>query len=64
MPKPKNAADQSVTQDQTNTNQQDAAVKIQFVKMARNPEQYPAPHEAQVHPDEVDNYRPGGWEIV
>lgn len=31
--------------------------------MVRDPEQYPEPHSAQVHPDEVDNYRPGGWEI-
>ncbi|AVF41510.1 hypothetical protein [Pandoraea apista] len=32
-----------------------------LVKMIRDVEGYPEPHEAQVHPDEVDNYRPGGW---
>ncbi|MBA9854481.1 MAG: hypothetical protein GXP07_03055 [Betaproteobacteria bacterium] len=37
--------------------------EIEFVTMVRDPEQYPEPHSAQVHPDEVDNYRPGGWEI-
>jgi hypothetical protein len=29
--------------------------------MVRDPNQYPAPHAADVHPDEVDNYRAGGW---
>ncbi|WP_331693500.1 hypothetical protein [Pandoraea sputorum] len=33
----------------------------EFVKMVRDVDSYPEPHEAQVHPDEVDNYRPGGW---
>lgn len=37
--------------------------EIDYVTMVRDPEQYPEPHSAQVHPDEVDNYRPGGWEI-
>lgn len=37
--------------------------EIKFVTMVRDPEQYPEPHTAEVHPDEVDNYRPGGWEI-
>lgn len=36
---------------------------IKFVTMVRDPEQYPEPHSAQVHPDEVVNYHPGGWEI-
>lgn len=36
---------------------------IKFVTMVRDAEQYPEPHSAEVHPDEVDNYRPGGWEI-
>lgn len=40
-----------------------AEEEIKFVTMVRDPEQYPEPHSAQVHPDEVDNYRPGGWEI-
>jgi hypothetical protein len=38
--------------------------EIAFVMMKRDPEAYPAPHTAQVHPDEVENYRPGGWEIA
>lgn len=33
-----------------------------LVKMVRDAEQYPAPHEAEVHPAEVDNYAAGGWE--
>lgn len=31
------------------------------VKMVRDADQYPAPHEADVHPGEVENYRAGGW---
>lgn len=32
-----------------------------MIKMTRDPELYPAPHEADVHPDEVENYRAGGF---
>lgn len=40
----------------------DAAVDpIQYVAMVRDEKAYPAPHTAQVHPDEVQNYYPGGW---
>lgn len=31
------------------------------IRMKRDPELYPAPHAADVHPSEVDNYRAGGW---
>ncbi|HEB2010333.1 TPA: hypothetical protein ACJIWH_004610 [Yersinia enterocolitica] len=34
---------------------------IAFVTMVRDEIAYPAPHEAQVHPDEVKNYYSGGW---
>lgn len=34
------------------------------VKMRRDAEIYPAPHVADVHPDEVESYRVGGWEVV
>jgi hypothetical protein len=34
---------------------------IKTIKMARDPAQYPAPHEADVHPDEVENYRTAGF---
>ncbi|WP_248769069.1 hypothetical protein [Pseudomonas sp. MWU12-2345] len=34
---------------------------IAFVNMQRDPDIYDAPHTAQVHPDEVQNYYPGGW---
>lgn len=37
---------------------------IEYVTMTRDVEMYPEPHSAQVHPDEVENYRPGGWEIA
>ena len=36
---------------------------IAFVQMKRDPESYSAPHSAQVHPDEVENYAVGGWEV-
>jgi hypothetical protein len=35
-----------------------------LVKMKRDPEQFPAPHSADVHPAEVDNYRAGGFEVA
>jgi hypothetical protein len=36
---------------------------VKNVKMVRDPEQYPAPHTADVHPNEVKNYALGGWMI-
>ena len=33
----------------------------QLVPMVRSASQYPAPHTADVHPDEVANYTAGGW---
>lgn len=38
-------------------------VKIEYVQMVRDEEKYPAPHSAQVHPDEVLNYQLGGWVV-
>lgn len=35
--------------------------EIAFVMMKRDPDKYDAPHTAQVHPDEVQNYYSGGW---
>ena len=33
-----------------------------LVKMVRDEEQFPnGPHEADVHPDEVENFAAGGW---
>jgi hypothetical protein len=42
----------------------DEGEEIAFVTMTRDAELYNEPHTAQVHPDEVENYRPGGWEIA
>lgn len=43
----------------------DAVIKadnaVQLVPMVRDPGQWPAPHNADVHPDEVANYAAGGW---
>ena len=36
-------------------------VDVALVSMVRDPDQYEAPHEAEVHPDEVENYKAGGW---
>ena len=36
-------------------------VDVALVSMVRDQEQYEAPHEAEVHPDEVENYKAGGW---
>ena len=37
------------------------AKKPSLVRMVRD-ESHPAPHTADVHPDEVENFRAGGWE--
>lgn len=36
--------------------------KAKTVRMKRDPEMYSAPHTADVHPDEVQNFREAGWE--
>lgn len=38
------------------------ATASKLVAMKRDPEIYPEPHTADVHPDEVENYRAGGFE--
>jgi len=40
-----------------------AAASVAFVTMVRDPEVHPAPHTAQVHPEEVKNYYSGGWAV-
>ncbi|OBR52337.1 hypothetical protein [Paraburkholderia tropica] len=40
------------------------ADEIKYVKMKRDPDQYDAPHEANVHPHEVSSFSRGGWEIA
>lgn len=37
------------------------AQEVAFVQMVRNPDVYPEPHSATVHPDEVANFQLGGW---
>jgi hypothetical protein len=32
-----------------------------LVRMVRDADAYPAPHSADVHPDEVENFAAGGW---
>lgn len=39
----------------------DAVEEIAYVTMVRDADIYDAPHTAQVHPDEVQNYYSGGW---
>jgi hypothetical protein len=40
-----------------------APVAINTVKMVRDAETNPKPHTADVHPDEVDNFKAGGWVV-
>lgn len=35
-----------------------------LVHMTRDASAYPAPHNAEVHPAEVDNYAAGGWQVA
>lgn len=34
------------------------------IKMQRDETQFPAPHVADVHESEVENYRAGGWVLA
>lgn len=38
-----------------------AAQAVQLVPMVRDEATWPAPHTADVHPDEVGNFAAGGW---
>lgn len=42
----------------------DAATDVELVRMTRSADDYPEPHEADVHPDEVDNYAVAGWVVA
>jgi hypothetical protein len=44
------------------TEQPKPKAEAKTVKMKRDPDAFPAPHVADVHPAEVENYRAGGWE--
>lgn len=35
-----------------------------LVRMVRRADQYPAPHAADVHPAEIENYKAGGWTVA
>lgn len=37
------------------------AKAAKLVRMVRDADAYPAPHSADVHPDEVENFAAGGW---
>lgn len=41
------------------TSKTNASPKL--VRMSRDADIYPAPHTADVHPAEVENYAAGGW---
>jgi len=70
MSKPKNGASNGV-QAQAQTAQVTGVSQEQgedgedgvtvTVPMIRDTDLYPAPHTADVHPDEVDNFLAGGW---
>lgn len=38
--------------------------EVKLVRMTRHPESNPAPHECDAHPDEVANYKAGGWQVA
>lgn len=39
----------------------DGQERIMTIRMTRDPADHPAPHHADVHPDEVENYRAAGF---
>lgn len=55
----KQPKDEAVQADQQQP--KDEAVQLVTVAMVRDELIYPAPHSADVHPGEVENYRAGGW---
>ena len=42
----------------------DGQPTVELVQMARDPEWYPAPHTADVHPNEVENFAGDGWVLA
>jgi hypothetical protein len=44
--------------------QKPAEETVQTVKMKRDPEFFPAPHTADVHPDEVDHWKKRDWFVA
>lgn len=41
---------------------EDKEKTVKLVKMVRDSEE--EPHTADVHPDEVENYKKGGWRVA
>ena len=37
---------------------------VKLVRMVREPETNPAPHECDCHPGEVENFKAGGWRVA
>lgn len=54
---PKKTATDDAAQDSATEGMETAST----VAMTRHPEMYPAPHAADVHVDEVDNWAKHGW---
>lgn len=52
----------ATTGDDSGDQPQDAGPAL--VHMTRDANAYPAPHTAEVHPDEVDNFAAGGWQTA
>ena len=50
-----------MAKEQAQEQEQAQESKVKYVQMVRDEQFYPAPHTAQVHPDEVVNYQLGGW---
>lgn len=40
------------------------AAEVVLVAMTRSADDYPAPHTADVHPDEVENFKVAGWVVA
>lgn len=41
-----------------------AAAAPKLVRMVRDESAFPAPYSADVHPDEVESFKAGGWEVA
>lgn len=57
MSKTRNKAESQTVQN----TEKETVQSVTHVEMVRDAERYPAPHTANVHVDEIDNFKTCGW---
>lgn len=64
MPRKTEMQNPASKQEQQAEDGADQQASVQTVRMTRDPDLNPAPHEADVHPDEVDHWVAAGWSVA